>query len=134
MSPARKPRKPQAARILVVDDEELFAEVFVEMLSEFGHAVCVAQSGEEAIEQFRKGRFDLVFTDLGMPIMSGWQVAQEIKNIKPRTPVVLLTGWGVSVGEDEVSRSKVDMVLSKPVNMEELSSVVERALSGKRKD
>lgn len=121
----------EPANILVVDDEELFAEVFVEMLSECGHAVCVARSGAEAIEQFKDSRFDLVFTDLGMPEMSGWQVAKAVKDIEPETPVVLLTGWGASLDEDVIAESSVDMVLAKPIKFEKLSSVVRKALSAR---
>ncbi|MEN6370685.1 MAG: ATP-binding protein [Armatimonadota bacterium] len=116
------------ARILVVDDEEMFAEVIVEMLSECGHAVCSARSGVDAIEQFRETPFDLVLTDLGMPEMSGWQVAKSIKDIEPQTPVVLLTGWGTTVDKSELDSSQVDIVLSKPVRMEELSSAVTEML------
>lgn len=116
------------ARILVVDDEEMFAEILVEMLSECGHAVCSARSGVDAIEQFRETPFDLVFTDLGMPEMSGWQVAKSIKDIEPQTPIVLLTGWGTTVDKDELNSSQVDIVLSKPVKLEELSSAVMEAL------
>jgi CheY-like chemotaxis protein/predicted Rdx family selenoprotein len=117
------------ARILVVDDEAMFAQVFVDMLSEYGHVVCTANSGPDAIRQFRDAPFDLVFTDLGMPDMSGWQVAKSIKDIKPAVPVVLLTGWGATVEEDELTESSVDMVLSKPVKMEDLSDIVSGALS-----
>ncbi|HOM71424.1 MAG TPA: response regulator, partial [Armatimonadota bacterium] len=126
--PVREQESDLRAKILVVDDEEMFADVLVEMLSECGHAVCVARSGPEALEQFREDQFDLVFTDLGMPEMSGWQVAREIKGIQPETPVVLLTGWGTVLDENELEGSVVDMVLSKPVRLEDLSSVVSEAL------
>lgn len=122
----------RSVRILVVDDEEAFAQVMVDMLSEFGHAVCVARTGRDAIAQFATSPFDLVFTDLGMPEMSGWQVARSIKDLQPSTPVVLLTGWGAKVDEERLSDSKVDMVLSKPVKMEDLSGIVTRALDGSK--
>ncbi|MCL6518662.1 MAG: response regulator [Armatimonadetes bacterium] len=128
-TPEKGTAKP--ARILVVEDEEMFAEVFFEMLTECGHAVCIAKSGEEAIEKFKVNNFDIVFTDLGMPSMSGWQVAREIKNIEPRTPVVLLTGWGTSVNQTDVEDSSIDMVLSKPVKFEDLSAIVAEALAKK---
>ena len=132
---AGRPVEPPAAlpaRILVVDDEEMFAQVFVEMLSECGHAVAVARSGADAIEQFKAAPFDLVFTDLGMPEMSGWQVARSIKDLAPTTPVVLLTGWGTKVDEDRLAESQVDIVLAKPVRMEELSAIVSTVLAGHR--
>lgn len=126
--------KPDAepARILVVDDEEAFAQVMVEMLTECGHAVCVARSGREAIERFETGRHDLVFTDLGMPGMSGWDVARAIKGMEPGTPVVLLTGWGKTISDDEIEGARIDMVLSKPVNMDDLSAIVSEALAKKQ--
>ena len=119
----------QPARILVVDDEDAFAQVMVEMLTECGHAVCVARSGREAVEQFEAERHDLVFTDLGMPGMSGWDVARSIKGIAPLTPVVLLTGWGKTITDDEMEGAQIDMVLSKPVNMDHLSAIVSEALA-----
>jgi CheY-like chemotaxis protein len=115
-----------------VDDEEMFAQVFVDMLSEYGHAVCTVSSGPEAIRRFRDEPFDLVFTDLGMPDMSGWQVAKGIKDISPAVPVVLLTGWGAKVDAEEMADSQVDMILSKPVKMDELSGIVSAALSGRK--
>lgn len=122
----------EPVRILVVDDEELLAQVFVDMLSEDGHFVCVAGSGRAAIDQFKQEPFDLVFTDLGMPEMSGWQVAKGIKDIEPSTPVVLVTGWGTKVDEGQLKDSKIDMVLSKPVKIDDLSSAVSRVLSQKK--
>jgi len=118
--------------ILVVDDEEMFAEVLVEMLSECGHAVCRAANGADAIEKFKETPFDLVFTDLGMPGMSGWQVAKNIKDIEPQTPVVLLTGRGMILSKEELKSSQVDMVLSKPLRMEDLSSAVTEVLNQRK--
>jgi len=122
---------PKPAKILVVDDEEVFAETFEEMLSQCGHAVCIARTGEEAIKQFKENDFDLVFTDLGMPQMSGWQIAKTIKSIQPKTPVVLLTGWGAWVTEKDADGAHVDMILSKPVRFEDLASIVSKALAAK---
>lgn len=121
------------ASILVVDDEDAFAQVMVEMLSECGHKVCVARSGREAVERFEAERHDLVFTDLGMPGMSGWEVADAIKRVDSSTPVVLLTGWGRTISDDEKQAAGIDMVLSKPVKMDDLSAIVSEALAGKER-
>lgn len=117
------------ASILVVDDEAMFAEVLVEMLAECGHAAAVAHSGIEAIEMFKKGNFDLVLTDLGMPQMSGLQVAEAVKKVKPETPVALLTGWGAGLDRGDMDESVVDLVLPKPVSLENLSAAVAAALA-----
>lgn len=126
----KEPEKAQPASILVIDDEEQFTQVFAEMLSECGHAVAWARSWNEASDKMRDKDFDLVFTDLGMPEVSGWQVARNIKEIRPQTPVVLLTGWGASLEEAKLEESKVDMVLTKPIKMEDLSGIITEALSG----
>ncbi len=119
----------KSARVLVIDDEELFARAIVEMLEVCGHSAASAADGGSGVEAFRSGEFDLVITDLGMPGMSGWQVAEAIKEISGRTPVVMLTGWGAAIDRTELERSKVDVVLAKPVTIEKLSAVVEEALS-----
>jgi CheY-like chemotaxis protein len=122
------PAMCKSVRILVVDDEEMFANVMMEMLAQFGHSVCVARNGVDALSRFSADEFDLVFTDLGMPGMSGWQVAERIKTISPDTPVVLLTGWGATVDEARLAECGIDMVLAKPINMEELSGVVSKVM------
>jgi len=124
--PVIHPTRP--ARILIVDDEEMFAKVFAEMLTECGHVVITARSGPQALEQFRQESFDVVFTDLAMPDMSGWDVAREIKGLSPQTPVVLMTGWGTRPDGHEPSDCGVDIVLPKPVRMDELSAVLSMAL------
>jgi signal transduction histidine kinase/ActR/RegA family two-component response regulator len=119
------------AKILVVDDEEVFAQVIAEMLSECGHVACIARSGREAIEAFQRESFDLVLTDLGMPEMSGWQVARKVKEINPCVPVVLLTGWGASLDSDQLAESQIDGMLAKPVQMADLSTTISSALARK---
>ena len=119
----------QRARILVVDDEELFADVMAEMLTECGYVTCVARSGAEAMDRFKEEEFDMVFTDLGMPHMSGLQLARALKDIEPHTPVALLTGWGETLTDGDLGETYVDIVLSKPIKLEKLSSVVAEVLN-----
>ncbi len=130
---APKLERVGSVSILVVDDEEMFGKVLAEMLTEHGHTVRAANCGSEALDMFTKEHYDLVFTDLGMPDMSGWEVAAAIKECSHDTPVVLLTGWGAKVDEDRLSSSKVDLVLSKPVKMDELPAIVAAALAGRRR-
>jgi CheY-like chemotaxis protein len=70
--------------------------------------------------------FDLVFTDLGMPDMSGWDVARQIRADTPRTPIVLVTGWGATLDEKQVKRSGIAAVVHKPFD---LTHLVETAVS-----
>lgn len=114
--------------ILIVDDEQKFSEVLSDMLSAHGHIVKIANRGTAAIQIFSEESFDLVITDLGMPEMSGWQVAKKVKDIKPDTPVILLTGWGTRVDEEMLVESGIDLVVSKPVKMADITSIIDKIL------
>ena len=92
----------------------------------------MATNGEEGISHFKKGNFDLVITDLGMPGMSGWQVAKAIKEMDPQTPVILLTGWGTQFGADRVKQSGVDLIMNKPYRINETLNIVQRVLKSKK--
>jgi signal transduction histidine kinase/ActR/RegA family two-component response regulator len=109
----------QASRILLVDDDPRLLTVLSDTLESFGHAVTTAAKGEEAVEVFDPSLHDVVITDLGMPRMNGWEVAERVKAKSPDTPVFLLTGWGESVAAHEGSQF-VDRVVAKPVSAEAL--------------
>jgi len=107
-----EPRSP--LRILVVDDDIEVRDVLEELLHVDGHKVSTAADGAEALSLFEPGRYDMVFTDLGMPGISGWQVAEQIKHQAPHTPVVMVTGWGAQLDPARIAASGVDRVLTKP--------------------
>jgi CheY-like chemotaxis protein len=77
---------------------------------------------------FESGAFDVVFTDLGMPGMSGWEVARGIKTMRPGTPVGLITGWGSSLEESELAAHGVDLIVPKPFRFERVLELVDEAV------
>lgn len=109
----------QARRILLVDDDPRLLRALADLLQANGHTVVNATSGAEALGLFDPAGVDLVVTDLGMPGMTGWAVAAEVKARAPWVPVFLLTGWGEVVAADERSRY-VDRVIAKPVSADAL--------------
>ncbi len=109
----------ETARVLLVDDDPRLVEVLSDMLRAEGHEVTTANNGEEAIARFDPAAHDVVITDLGMPRMNGWEVAERVKTRAPGTAVFLLTGWGESVSAHESSHF-VDRVIAKPVSAESL--------------
>jgi len=121
------------ARILVIDDEDSVRKILYQMLKAKGYQVVVASSGEEGIERFREESFDLVFTDLGMPKMSGWEVGRALKGIDPKVPVALITGWGVELNKDKMKESGIDLVVSKPFNFDQVVRLVSEAMELKEK-
>ena len=81
--------------------------ILVAILRENGHEVEGAAGGKEGIALFNEKEFDLVFTDLGMPEMSGWQVAESIKSINDKIPVAVITGWNLEISEAEMKEIKI---------------------------
>ncbi len=107
-------------RCLVVDDEQPVLEVLGDILAAGGHSAVLVTDGAEAIRRFTAEPFDIVFTDLAMPGVNGWQVARAVKDHAPSVPVLLVTGWGVELSPDELHGKGIDAVLSKPVKFEDI--------------
>jgi signal transduction histidine kinase/ActR/RegA family two-component response regulator len=121
------------ARILVIDDEDSVRKILYQMLKAKGYQVVVASNGQEGIERFQEEPFDLVFTDLGMPKMSGWEVGKALKRINPKVPIALITGWGVELNKDKMKESGIDLVVSKPFNFDQVVRLVSEAMELKEK-
>jgi CheY-like chemotaxis protein len=115
-------------KILIVDDEPSILEVVSACLRCDGHMVATAASGREALEKFRRNRFDLVVLDRVMPEMSGDQTAHFIKQLKRDIPVIMLTGFGALIEVTGSQSQTVDVVLSKPVTIEALRSTIGKLL------
>jgi len=90
--------------------------------------VTIACDGKEGIEVFKRGgNISLVFTDLGMPGMSGWDLAREIKKLNSEVKVVLVTGWDVNLSSERGSVEKVvDEVVVKPFDIEKIADVIKK--------
>jgi len=120
----------ESANVLVVDDSDINRTLFESYLAGMGHKVRLAGSGEEALSIFEREGADLVITDLSMPGLSGWQVAERVKKINPNVPVVLLSGWAIQQDEPRIRESGIDCVLQKPCTMAKFQEVVQEMLRG----
>lgn len=125
---AGKAEVMRSVSILMVDDNPEVAGVLGLTLKRLGHKVTEANSGEAAINTFEVGNFDLVITDLGMPDMSGHEVAKIVKEIKPGTPVLVISGWGGQLNLDEMP--EVDGVIAKPFSRDILTEKIASLMSG----
>ena len=124
----RLQRKQRKARILVIEDEEAVRELLKDILTDGGHKVETASYGSKGVEMFKKSSFDMVFTDLGMPEMSGWQVAEETKKINRNIPVALITGWKVELEDCELRKKGVDLVVNKPFKVDRVLRLVQEGM------
>ena len=119
-TPAPEPEElPDAVplRCLVVDDEETVGDMLADVLRSAGHTVSVARSASEGLKHVQAERLDLVFTDLSMPGMTGWELARAVRAAAPGLPVILVSGFAVEVPQAELEASGVHSVLAKPINI-----------------
>jgi len=114
-------------RVLVIDDEPAVREALVDTLTDDGHTVIQAGSGKEALARLAEGvRVDVVITDLGMPDMTGWDVARAVRARRPGLPIGLVTGWAVALEMNDDERRAVDFVIAKPYTIEALRAALAR--------
>jgi PAS domain S-box-containing protein len=111
-------------KILVVDDEESVRETLAEMLIAVDHNVELAESGHEAMEKLRRGNFDLVFTDLAMPEMDGWETARAIRKHWPDIRIVMVTGYGPTTSPPVGEEALVDGIIGKPFDFVQVGSTL----------
>jgi CheY-like chemotaxis protein len=117
---AAEPGALMSRHCLVVDDEQEVGEVVSDILTTAGHTAVTVRSGKEAVDRLGAERFDVVFTDLAMPGMTGWEVARAVKDRVPEVPVVLMSGFGVEVAPEDLPTHGVDAVLAKPLQIQDV--------------
>ena len=123
---------PRRARILVVDDEQGFREILTEILVSGGHKADAAPDEVGALQMLDHNDYDIVITDLGMPNMSGWELADAIYASHPDIKVIMDTGWGAHLEPGKLSFHHVNSLISKPFKINEILAVVEKVISCSR--
>jgi two-component system NtrC family response regulator len=114
--------------ILVVDDEKNYLLVMEALLAGAGYEVLTVDSGEEALEQIRRNDLDLIITDMKMPRMSGIELMEQLKQVYPDLPVVMMTAYGtVEKAVEAMKKGAFDYIL-KPFKNEELLLTIGKAL------
>jgi CheY-like chemotaxis protein len=126
---ASAPMASRPLRVLLADDEEIVRLVVKEYLRGDDHTVVTATNGQECLDHFQRGQFDVVILDRAMPGMNGDQVAAAIKQIKPETPIILLTGFGSIMQASGETPSGIDLVLAKPVTIAALRSALGKVVA-----
>jgi signal transduction histidine kinase/ActR/RegA family two-component response regulator len=114
-------------RVLVVDDETHVREVLIEALEAEGCEVISAPSGEVALALFDQyeGKFDAVFTDIGMPEMSGWELVTEIRERSKTIPLAIVSGWADAISVQTRNAVNADWVVAKPFDINKISNIAQ---------
>jgi signal transduction histidine kinase/CheY-like chemotaxis protein len=114
-------------RVLVVDDETHVREVLIEALEAEGCEVVSAESGEIALALYDQdgGRFDALFTDIGMPSMNGWELVTEIRERSKTMPIAIISGWADAISLETKNAVKADWVVAKPFDIDRISKIAQ---------
>ncbi len=118
-------------RILIVDDDPNLLYILRRILQTDQHIVTTTTSGQEAIQLVTDNPdgFDLVFSDLSIADVSGWNVTRAIKKLRPNLPVALVTGWGVDLEPEMLRLHGISEVISKPYRLEEVQATIKRLIA-----
>jgi len=129
--PQTKPLSVGGELIMYIDDDAVIAEMGKDMLENLGYEVAVSVSSEKALEMFRTDPedYDLIITDQSMPVLTGTQLARELKRIRADIPIILVTGFSASILNQELVESGIDHCIAKPVVIDELGEIVLQALA-----
>jgi CheY-like chemotaxis protein len=116
-------------KVLVVDDDPAVRKSIDRVLTGKGYAVITAENGEEAMRKLNQEKYDLVYTDIRMPGMSGLDVAEQVKAHKPWTPVVIITGYGTDAAQARAKAAGVSSFVHKPLSPEMIEDSARDALA-----
>lgn len=127
--------KPEAAQggsetILLVDDEEMVADIGKDLLEKLGYTVLVAAGGTEAIKLFRRHRdqVDLVILDMIMPDMSGGETFSRLRAIKPNAKILLSSGYSLDDRASAIMKQGCNGFIQKPFNLKKISHKIREIL------
>lgn len=116
-------------KILFVDDEKDIREVFACFLNERGFVVETATNGEEAIDKIKSIDFNILITDLMMPLMDGAVLIKKVRSFKPNIGIIVLTGYGDIESYIELTNMGAFEYLNKPINLEDLCLAIENLVA-----
>lgn len=119
--------------IMVVDDEEVIRTLLQKVIENDGYRVLTAESGEDALELLKRHKVAAVISDIKMPGMSGVELLQEIKDLYPFIPVMLMTGFKLDFNRINAISVGADNFISKPFKNTEILQKLSLAISASKK-
>jgi signal transduction histidine kinase/CheY-like chemotaxis protein len=128
--PMARPATPLNGRVLVVDDNSVNRKILARQLELAGASTDSAAGGEEALELWRKGGYDLVLADLQMPTMDGFELARRIRQSeaaerRARTPILAVTASALEEQEQKSRAAGMDGFITKPIGIEQLKATLD---------
>lgn len=115
--------------ILIIEDEKEIREGLVELLEDAGFTVDSAENGQQGLGKIGKKDFDVVVTDLIMPVVGGMEVLRETKRIKPHTRVILITAFATVDNAVEAMKAGASDYITKPFRIDEVQTKIRKVLA-----
>ena len=117
-------------RIIFVDDEEALAMLGNNLLSKLGYEVSSFTNSSDALQAFREApdNYDLIITDMTMPVMTGVELARKVKQVKPDIPIIICTGFSENLDKQRANEMGICAYLTKPVLQKDLAHTIRKAL------
>ncbi len=115
--------------ILVIEDDQKMRDGLVEILSDEGYNVESAENGQLGLEKIKTKEYDVILTDLIMPVMGGMEVLMEIKHIKPRTNVIIITAFGTIENAVDAIKAGASDYITKPFKIDEVQTKIKMILA-----
>ena len=118
--------EPNRLRIMVVDDNRDAADSMAMMLEASGHEVCSVYDGRDALTAFAEFRPHAALLDIGLPHISGYELATQIRQQDPRCTLLAISGWGTDRDKEQARRWGFDAHLTKPADPHAVLAMVEK--------
>ena len=118
------------ARILLAEDDAATRDLVQRALGLDGHDVVVTQDGAEALEKLQSSaQFDLLITDVQMPVLDGVALVEKSLSILPKLRVVLMSGFAGELGRADHLKGKISRIITKPFTLEQIRAAAKAALA-----
>ena len=115
-------------RILIVEDEDLIISTVEALLQKMKINYDTAKNGKEAIEKFKNEKFDLIITDIFMPVMDGFQLIEEIKKIHSDIPIIVISGYIDNETVRKIKNLGANEYIEKPFSLLDVKKSIEKYL------
>jgi len=112
-------------KILVVDDDPIIRKLLLEVLTNDGHQVTVAENGAEALEEARKQKFELLFLDVHMPVMNGLEALINVRKLFPGMPVAMMDSYPDQLVQ-QARREGALTCIHKPFDLREIRKIIKK--------
>ncbi|PHR29975.1 MAG: hypothetical protein COA38_11045 [Fluviicola sp.] len=117
-------------RVLWVEDDVSQRNTIIEIIKILGHRGDVAKNGKDALGYLEANKYDLLITDIGMPVMNGWKLVEIVHEKYPgKMKISIVSGWADMIDSEEQIEKRIDTIISKPYDIITIRNLLNDAIS-----